>query len=99
MESNKDLSEFVCSPDVPVDVIVYPAQNPLGGEITAQPSKNYTTRFLLAAACAKGVSRVSNAANSDDARSMKRCLEGMGAKLSTEPNTDPSSVGDVVTIE
>ncbi|MFC4639510.1 3-phosphoshikimate 1-carboxyvinyltransferase [Deinococcus hohokamensis] len=60
------------------DVIVHPAQE-LRGEVRAQPSKNYTTRYLLAAALAPGETRVVGVATSDDAAAMLRCLEAWGA--------------------
>ncbi|WP_198170466.1 3-phosphoshikimate 1-carboxyvinyltransferase [Deinococcus arboris] len=60
------------------DVIVYPAAE-LRGELRAQPSKNYTTRYLLAAALAQGETRVVGAATSEDAGAMLRCLRDWGA--------------------
>lgn len=60
------------------DVIVTPARE-LRGELRAQPSKNYTTRYLLAAALAEGESRVLGAATSEDAAAMLRCLRDWGA--------------------
>ena len=60
------------------DVIVHPAAE-LRGELRAQPSKNYTTRYLLAAALADGESRVVGVATSEDAEAMLRCLEDWGA--------------------
>ncbi|GAA5446567.1 3-phosphoshikimate 1-carboxyvinyltransferase [Deinococcus depolymerans] len=60
------------------DVIVHPAAE-LRGELRAQPSKNYTTRYLLAAALADGESRVVGVATSEDAGAMLRCLGDWGA--------------------
>ncbi|GGI89917.1 3-phosphoshikimate 1-carboxyvinyltransferase [Deinococcus wulumuqiensis] len=60
------------------DVIVHPARA-LRGELRAQPSKNYTTRYLLAAALAEGETRVVGAATSEDAEAMLRCLRDWGA--------------------
>ncbi|MCD0167140.1 3-phosphoshikimate 1-carboxyvinyltransferase [Deinococcus sp. 12RED42] len=60
------------------DVIVHPAPE-LRGELRAQPSKNYTTRYLLAAALAEGESRVVGVATSEDAGAMLRCLGDWGA--------------------
>ncbi|AXG98300.1 3-phosphoshikimate 1-carboxyvinyltransferase [Deinococcus wulumuqiensis] len=60
------------------DVIVHPARA-LRGELRAQPSKNYTTRYLLAAALAEGETRVVGAATSEDAEAMLRCLSDWGA--------------------
>ncbi|GBF07763.1 3-phosphoshikimate 1-carboxyvinyltransferase [Deinococcus aerius] len=60
------------------DVIVHPARE-LRGELRAQPSKNYTTRYLLAAALAEGETRVVGAATSEDAEALVRCLRDWGA--------------------
>ncbi|GHF28726.1 3-phosphoshikimate 1-carboxyvinyltransferase [Deinococcus metalli] len=60
------------------DVVVHPARE-LRGELRAQPSKNYTTRYLLAAALAEGQTRVVGVATSEDAEAMLRCLEDWGA--------------------
>jgi len=60
------------------DVMVYPAAE-LRGELRAQPSKNYTTRYLLAAALAVGETRVVGVATSEDAGAMLRCLADWGA--------------------
>ncbi|WP_216318986.1 3-phosphoshikimate 1-carboxyvinyltransferase [Deinococcus aestuarii] len=60
------------------DVIVHPARE-LRGELRAQPSKNYTTRYLLAAALAQGETRVVGVATSEDAEAMIRCLRDWGA--------------------
>ena len=62
------------------DVVVYPARE-LRGEIRAQPSKNYTTRYLLAAALSEGETRVVGAATSEDARALLSCLEAWGAGI------------------
>lgn len=60
------------------DVVVHPAPE-LRGELRAQPSKNYTTRYLLAAALAVGETRVVGVATSEDAGAMLRCLRDWGA--------------------
>ncbi|GGL99569.1 3-phosphoshikimate 1-carboxyvinyltransferase [Deinococcus aerophilus] len=60
------------------DVLVHPAGE-LRGELRAQPSKNYTTRYLLAAALARGETRVVGAATSEDAAAMLGCLQDWGA--------------------
>ena len=62
------------------DMIVYPVSW-LSGTITAQPSKNYTTRYLLAAALSEGHTRVVGVATSEDAQAMLRCLADWGAGL------------------
>ena len=63
------------------DAIVYPAASPLRGNLIAQPSKNYTTRYLLAAGLAEGTSTVLNCATSADSRALRKCLVQMGAIL------------------
>ena len=62
------------------DMIVYPVPQ-LSGTITAQPSKNYTTRYLLAAALSEGRTRVVGVATSEDAGAMLRCLQDWGAGI------------------
>ena len=62
------------------DVLVYPVQR-LSGTLRAQPSKNYTTRYLLAAALSEGQTRVVGVATSEDAEAMLRCLKDWGAGL------------------
>lgn len=63
------------------DVVVHPAAS-LSGVLRAQPSKNYTTRYLLAAALAAGETRVVGVATSEDAQAMLRCLVDWGAGVS-----------------
>ncbi|GAA4018453.1 3-phosphoshikimate 1-carboxyvinyltransferase [Deinococcus rubellus] len=64
------------------DVRVHPARE-LRGTLRAQPSKNYTTRYLLAAALTQASSngpvRVVGVAQSEDAAAMLRCLADWGA--------------------
>ena len=64
------------------DIVVHPASE-LRGTLRAQPSKNYTTRYLLAAALTdantNGPVRVSGVATSEDAAAMLRCLSDWGA--------------------
>ena len=60
------------------DIRVHPARE-LRGQLQAQPSKNYTTRFLLAAALTAGEVRVVGAATSEDAQAMLACLAEWGA--------------------
>jgi 3-phosphoshikimate 1-carboxyvinyltransferase len=62
------------------DVIVYPTLE-LRGTLRAQPSKNYTTRYLLAAALSDLPTRVVGVATSEDAEAMLRCLKAWGAGL------------------
>ncbi|AFZ68337.1 3-phosphoshikimate 1-carboxyvinyltransferase [Deinococcus peraridilitoris] len=65
------------------DVTVMPARE-LRGEITAQPSKNYTTRFLLAAALSSRDTLVRRPATSEDSLALQRCLQQWGALLTPE---------------
>ena len=53
----------------------------LSGVVAAPPSKNYTTRYLLAAALAEGESVVINPAANDDALAMQDCLIALGAEI------------------
>ncbi|MCX7717452.1 MAG: 3-phosphoshikimate 1-carboxyvinyltransferase [Candidatus Sumerlaeaceae bacterium] len=61
--------------------VIEPGPQRLSGTIVAQPSKNYTTRWLLAAALADGRSIVRNAATSDDARALISALRRLGAGI------------------
>jgi len=61
-------------------VKVFPVSR-LSGTFQAQPSKNYTTRYLYMAALTEGVSTVKNIALSDDARALLDCLEKLGARF------------------
>ncbi|WP_424951487.1 3-phosphoshikimate 1-carboxyvinyltransferase [Deinococcus sp.] len=62
------------------DMLVYPVSR-LSGTLTAQPSKNYTTRYLLAAALSQGQTRVVGVATSEDAEALLRCLHDWGAGI------------------
>ncbi|WP_407538284.1 3-phosphoshikimate 1-carboxyvinyltransferase [Deinococcus radiomollis] len=62
------------------DVIVHPIAE-LRGTLRAQPSKNYTTRYLLAAALSEAQTRVVGVATSEDAEAMLRCLTDWGAGI------------------
>lgn len=62
------------------DMRVHPV-NQLRGTLTAQPSKNYTTRYLLAAALSEGQTRVVGVATSEDAEAMLGCLQAWGAGI------------------
>jgi 3-phosphoshikimate 1-carboxyvinyltransferase len=57
---------------------------PLGGYIAAPPSKNYSTRYILAAALAEGTSLVRRPATNDDARALIGCCRALGAEISEE---------------
>lgn len=65
------------------DVIVHPIQR-LSGELTAQPSKNYTTRYLIAAALSEGETLVEGVATSEDSHALQECLQSWGATLTPE---------------
>ncbi len=69
-----------------MDVRVYPAER-LAGVIDPPSSKNYTTRYLLAAALAEGESVIHYPAHSEDSEAMQRCLRAMGAELVHEGET------------
>ncbi|EYB68244.1 3-phosphoshikimate 1-carboxyvinyltransferase [Deinococcus phoenicis] len=77
------------------DVLVHPAPR-LRGELRAQPSKNYTTRYLLAAALAEGETRVVGAATSEDAGALIRSLREWGAGVERVGDLQSSAGEDVV---
>ncbi len=56
----------------------------LQGQIDALSSKNYTTRYLLAAALAEGESNVYYPARSEDSDAMRRCIRDLGAQCSED---------------
>lgn len=64
---------------------VYPSR--LSGRLQAPPSKNYTTRYLLAAALAQGESAIERPADSEDAGALKRCLTAWGTHLREDGDT------------
>ncbi|MDF2630964.1 MAG: 3-phosphoshikimate-carboxyvinyltransferase [Symbiobacteriaceae bacterium] len=66
-----------------MDVQVYPAGR-LAGTINPPGSKNYTTRYLLAAALAEGESVIHHPADSEDSEALQRCLLDLGATLRRE---------------
>ncbi len=53
----------------------------LGGTLSPPSSKNYTARYLLAAALAEGDSLVRHPARSEDAAVLVRCLRQLGAGI------------------
>lgn len=57
------------------------ASGPLGGYVTAPPSKNFTTRMILAAALAEGRSEIYGPARNDDALALIHCCRALGAKI------------------
>lgn len=66
-----------------MDVRVYPAAR-LAGLIDPPSSKNYTTRYLLAAALADGESLIRFPASSEDSEALQRCLVDLGARLTPD---------------
>ena len=65
------------------DVVVHPVSE-LRGELTAQPSKNYTTRYLIAAALSGSETLVRGVATSEDSHALQECLKTWGAELLSE---------------
>ncbi|MBN1902511.1 3-phosphoshikimate 1-carboxyvinyltransferase [Candidatus Sumerlaeota bacterium] len=63
-----------------MNIWIDPCAN-LKGRLRAQPSKNYTTRYLLASALARGESVVHRPAKSDDALALTDCLISLGAQI------------------
>jgi 3-phosphoshikimate 1-carboxyvinyltransferase len=55
----------------------------LYGELTIAGSKNYTSRYVLAASLAEGISEIVNPAPIDDAIAMARCCRQLGAEVDT----------------
>lgn len=66
-----------------MDVHVKPTKQ-LMGVLSPLSSKNYTTRYLLAAALAEGTSRIRYPARSEDGEAMRRCLRDLGADLTED---------------
>ncbi|NBI30695.1 3-phosphoshikimate 1-carboxyvinyltransferase [Chengkuizengella marina] len=60
--------------------IVKPTRE-LNGEINSLSSKNYTTRYLLAAALSEGTSTIYYPAHSEDSDAMRRCIQDLGAQM------------------
>lgn len=59
---------------------VWPTER-LAGTIAANPSKNYTSRYLFAAALADGESIVRRPATSEDSIALQQCVQALGAEL------------------
>lgn len=72
------------TPGVSTRAVIAAGPQKLSGSITAQPSKNYTTRYLLAAALADGQSLVRNIAASEDASALLGALRALGADVTSE---------------
>ena len=63
-----------------VDVILK-RTGKLSGQVCAPPSKSYTQRMVIAAALAKGTSKVSNPLISEDTEATIRAVTALGAKV------------------
>lgn len=63
-----------------MDLRVFPAAR-LEGVVDPPSSKNYTTRYLLAAALAEGESVIHKPAVSEDSQALQGCLRALGAEL------------------
>jgi len=85
--------------NVQTTAVIAPGPQKLEGVISAQPSKNYTTRFLLGAALADGESIIHNVATSEDAAALQRCLCRLGATIELRRRSseegDPHLAGQV----
>ena len=68
-----------------MDIVINPIFC-LKGQLRAPSSKNYTTRYLLAAALAKGVSTIYDIARSEDSDAMQRCIHNLGANIYQKNN-------------
>lgn len=77
---SKSSSTSVSETETEYDVRIE-SSGPLGGYVAVPPSKNYSTRMILAAALAEGRSIVSNPAANDDALALVRCCRAFGAKI------------------
>ena len=60
---------------------VYPPSGPLTGDLEPPSSKNFTTRYVLAACLGEGRSVVHRPAVQDDAVALVRCVRDMGAEV------------------
>src|SRR4030042_1102231 len=65
------------------DVVVRRTER-LKGEVCAPPSKAYTQRMLIAAALAKGTSKLSNPLFSEDTEATMRAVKALGAKVDAQ---------------
>jgi 3-phosphoshikimate 1-carboxyvinyltransferase len=75
----------------------------LVGAVSPPPSKSSSTRSILAASLASGLSRVDNVASSNNVRAMIECCELLGAELvESDPGvfevTGPARMNDGVTL-
>lgn len=69
-----------------MEVVVHPSP-PLKGRLWAGGSKNYTSRYVLAATLAGGESVLHNPALIDDAQVMMDCCRRLGAIIEEMPDT------------
>lgn len=69
-----------------MDVTIVP--NKLQGRVTPPPSKSQTHRVILAAALARGRSRLENVAISQDILATLSCIGALGAPLGAEGGAD-----------
>lgn len=69
-----------------MNVRVQPIER-LEGTLNPLSSKNYTTRFLLAAALAEGKSTIRYPARSEDGEALRRCLRQLGAVIEEDNET------------
>lgn len=58
----------------------------LKGRIFAPPSKSYAHRIMICAALAKGTSKISNIANSEDLLATGDCIKALGADIKKSEN-------------
>ncbi len=65
------------------------------GEAAAPPSKSYAHRLLIAAAFAKGESKIENVAFSEDISATLDCLRALGASVRVDGSTVTLSGGDL----
>lgn len=68
------------------DIVVEPS-GPLGGYLRVPPSKNYTTRLVLAASLAEGRSIIHHPAANDDAHALVRCCRALGAEITEQADS------------
>lgn len=77
------MTERTASPaplSITSDVRIHPS-GPLGGYLHVPPSKNYSTRMILGAALASGVSEILGPATNDDAKALLACCRALGARI------------------
>lgn len=88
-----------------MDAKVYPSR--VSGEVRAPPSKSYSHRAVLTAACADGESRIENLLLSEDVMASVETAEALGAHVERNGSTveirgfagEPDTPDDVVNVE